>query len=330
MMKTGKETKRQRTAARNQNHPGAWLKKVRRNVPTYILLAPTLILFLVMGIYPIVWALKYCLYNYDGTTIPIFVGLDNFKKIFDFKSIFSQSGNPFALYWTSWGRTLAYAVIKTLIEIPLAFLCAFFVTGKRKGGTFFKTLFYMPQILPSFAIFMVFGIMLNPYNGIITKYLTDLGAIPPFYSLLANKNSAFIIGILADAWIYFGLNMLFFIAGLTNIPKEVYESASVDGANGVQRLFYITIPMMARMNQVIIMLSLVGCLKAMGSYFIMTKGGPNHATELTFMYIYNLFFPSGSTTAQYGMGAAVAVVSAVIVGIITAIYNVVTEKMQYD
>ena len=88
--------------------------------------------------------------------------------------------------------------------------------------------------------------------------------------------------------------------------------------------------MMGRMSQVIIMLSLVGCLKAMGSYFIMTKGGPNHATELTFMYIYNLFFPSGSTTAQYGMGAAVAVVSAVIVGIITAIYNVVSEKMQYD
>lgn len=321
---------RQTAVASKQNPLNGWMKKVRRNVPTYILLAPTLILFLVMGIYPIIWALKYCLYNYDGTTIPIFVGLDNFKKIFDFKAIFSQSGNPFALYWTSWGRTLAYAVIKTLIEIPLAFLCAFFVTSKIKGSVFFKTLFYMPQILPSFAIFMVFGIMLNPYNGILTRYLTELGAIPPFYSLLADKNAAFIVGILADAWIYFGLNMLFFIAGLTNIPKEVYESASVDGANGVQRLIYITIPMMARMNQVIIMLSLVGCLKAMGSYFIMTKGGPNHATELTFMYIYSLFFPSGSTTAQYGMGAAVAVVSAVIVGIITAIYNAVTEKMQYD
>lgn len=328
-MKTGKDTSKNVNIVSKQNQTSQGLKKLRRSVPTYILLAPTLILFLMMGIYPILWALKYCLYNYDGTTIPIFVGLDNFKKLFDFKTIFSQSGNPFALYWTSWGRTLAYAVIKTLIEIPLSFLCALFVTSRIKGRTFFKTLFYMPQILPSFAIFMVFGIMLNPFNGILTRYLSELGIIPEFYSVLANKTSAFIVGILADAWIYFGLNMLFFIAGLTNIPKDVYESASVDGANSVQRLFYITIPMMARMNQVIIMLSLVGCLKAMGSYFIMTKGGPNHATELTFMYIYNLFFPS-ATTAQYGMGAAVAVVSAVIVGIITAIYNVVTEKMQYD
>lgn len=325
MMRTGKNG-----AAGKQNHFSGGLKRFRRNVPTYILLAPTLILFLVFGIYPIIWALKYCLYNYDGTTIPIFVGLDNFKKLFDFKTIFSESGNPFALYWSSWGRTLAYAAIKTVIEIPLAFMCAFLVTTKLKGRTFFKTLFYMPQILPSFAIFMVFGIMLNPYNGILTGYLSNLGVIPKFYSLLANADSAFIVGVLADVWFYFGLNMLFFIAGLTNIPKDVYESASVDGANGVQRLFYITIPMMGRMSQVIIMLSLVGCLKAMGSYFIMTKGGPNHATELTFMYIYNLFFPSGSTTAQYGMGAAVAVVSAVIVGIITAIYNVVSEKMQYD
>jgi len=303
--------------------------KVKRSVPTYLLLMPTLVLFLVMGIYPIVWALKYCLYNYDGTTIPIFVGLDNFKKIFDFKAIITESGNPFAIYWSSWGRTLAYAVLKTLIEIPLAFICALLVTSKIKGRTFFKTLFYMPQILPSFAIFMVFGIMVNPYNGILTRYLTELGVITKHYNLLANEGSAFLVGVLADAWIYFGLNMLFFIAGLTNIPKDVYESASVDGANELQRLIYITIPMMGRMSQVIIMLSLVGCLKAMGSYFVMTKGGPNHSTELTFMYIYNLFFPSG-TTAQYGLGAAVAVVSAIIVGIITAIYNVVTEKMQYD
>lgn len=303
--------------------------KVKRSVPTYLLLMPTLVLFLVMGIYPIVWALKYCLYNYDGTTIPIFVGLDNFKKIFDFKAIITESGNPFAIYWSSWGRTLAYAVLKTLIEIPLAFICALLVTSKIKGRTFFKTLFYMPQILPSFAIFMVFGIMVNPYNGILTRYLTELGVITKHYNLLANEGSAFLVGVLADAWIYFGLNMLFFIAGLTNIPKDVYESASVDGANEFQRLIYITIPMMGRMSQVIIMLSLVGCLKAMGSYFVMTKGGPNHSTELTFMYIYNLFFPSG-TTAQYGLGAAVAVVSAIIVGIITAIYNVVTEKMQYD
>ncbi|WP_051226553.1 carbohydrate ABC transporter permease [Butyrivibrio sp. MC2013] len=296
-------------------------KKLRRSVPAYLLLAPTLILFFAMGIYPIIWALKYCLYNYDGTTVPIYVGLNNFRKIFDFHS--------FATYWTSWGRTLMYALIKTAIEIPLAFISALLVSGKVRGRTFFKTLFYMPQILPSFAIFMVFGIMLNPFNGIITGYLSKMGVITPGYNLLSHTSTAFLIGVLSDTWIFFGLNMLFFIAGLTNIPKDVYESASVDGATDMQRLFYITIPMMARMSQVIIMLSLVGCLKAMGSYFILTKGGPGHSTELTFMYIYNLFFPSG-TTAQYGLGAAVAVVSAVIVGFITAIYQLVTERMQYD
>lgn len=296
----------------------------------YLLLGPTLILFFLMGIYPIIWALKYCLYNYDGTTIPIFVGLENFKKIFNFQHIFSEPNNFFALYWKSWERTFLYAAVKTMIEIPLAFFCALFVTSKVKGKNFFKTLFYMPQILPSFAIFMIFGIMLNPYNGIITRWLSGLGLITKQYSLLANKNSAFIAGVLADTWIFFGLNMLFFIAGLTNIPKDVYESASVDGATSSQRLRYITIPMMGRMSQVIIMLSLVGCLKAMGSYFILTKGGPNHSTELTFLYIYNLFFPSGSTTAQYGLGAAVAVVSAVIVGIITVIYIKITDKLQYD
>ncbi len=325
-MKTGKNIK---SLPGGQSRHSKIKKVFKRSVPAYLLLAPTLILFLAMGIYPILWALKYCLYSYDGTTIPIFVGLDNFRKIFDFDAILHQSGNAFAIYWKSWGRTLLYAVLKTAIEIPLAFICAFLVTGKVKGGNFFKTLFYLPQILPSFAIFMVFSIMLNPYNGILTRYMTNAGWISKNYNLLAHQNSAFVVGVFADAWIYFGLNMLFFIAGLTNIPKDVYESASVDGANETQRLFYITIPMMGRMSQVIIMLSLVGCLRAMGSYFILTKGGPNHTTELTFLYIYNLFFPS-TTTAQYGLGAAVAVVSAVIVGIITVIYNAVTKKMQYD
>lgn len=306
-----------------------FIKRIERSIPAYILLLPTLILFFMMGIYPIIWALKYCLYNYDGTTIPIFIGFENFRKIFDFKDMMDNANSHFLLYWKSWGRTLSYAVIKTMIEIPLAFFCAFFVTSKIKGRTFFKTLFYMPQILPSFAIFMVFGIIVNPFNGILAKQLAELGIIEKHFSILAHTNSAFLAGILSDVWIFFGLNMLFFIAGLTNIPKDVYESASVDGANASQQLRYITLPMMGPMGQVIIMLSLVGCLKSMGSYFILTKGGPNHGTELTFLYIYNLFFPS-STTAQYGLGAAVAVVSAVIVGIITAVYMKFSKKLQYD
>lgn len=312
------------------NRKPAFLKRLKGSTTTYILLLPTLALFLMMGIYPIVWAIKYCLYNYDGTTIPIFVGLKNFKNLFDFGEMAKNPNSHFLLYWKSWGTTLTYALIKTVIEIPLAFFCAFFVTKKIKGRTFFKTLFYMPQILPNFAIFMVFGIMLNPFNGVLTKQLSGLGLIPKNFSVLANQNSAFITGVLADVWIFFGLNMLFFIAGLTNIPKDVYESASVDGATPSQQLRYITLPMMGRMGQIIIMLSLVGCLKSLGSFFILTKGGPNHGTELTFLYIYNLFFPSGTSTAQYGLGAAVAVVSAIIVGIITAIYMKLSSKMQYD
>jgi raffinose/stachyose/melibiose transport system permease protein len=310
-------------------YKGDLLKRFKLSIPVYLLLLPTLILFFTMGIYPIIWALKYCLYNYDGTTIPVFVGLDNFKKIFDFKEMAANPSSHFLLYWKSWGRTLSYAVIKTAIEVPIAFLCALFITQEIKGSKFFKTLFYLPQILPSFAIFMVMGIMLNPFNGILTKQLADLGLITQHASLLADGNLAFMVGIIADVWFYFGLNMLLFIAGLTSIPKDIYESAKVDGVSPFQELKFITLPMMGRMGQIIIMLSLVGCLKALGSYFIMTKGGPNHSTELTFLYIYNLFFPS-NTTAQYGLGAAVAVVSAVIVSIITFIYMRVSEKLQYD
>lgn len=308
-------------------------KVLRESIPPYILMLPALVIFCLFTLYPIFWSLKYCLYDYNGSSVPLFIGLDNFKKLFSFKEIMVNPNNYYRLYWASWVKTLTYAGLKTALETPLAFACAYLIHKKVKGAKFFRTLFYMPQILPNMVIFMVISIMLNPYNGVIIQLLSSLGIISKNYSFFMDAKSAFLVGVIADAWYYFGINMLFFIAGLSSVSKEVSESATVDGANELQELFFITIPMMIRIARIIIMLSLVGCLKAIGSYFILTRGGPNHGTELTFLYIYNIFFPdrgAGESVARYGFGAAVAIVSAAIIGVITFFYLKLSEKFQYD
>lgn len=306
------------------------IKTFKEKNQAYILMLPTLILFFAFTIYPITWSLKYCLYNYDGIGTPLFIGLENFKELFNFNAIARDPHGFYALYWQSWGKTFLYVIIKTLIEIPLSFTCAYIIFKKVKGSSFFKTLFYMPQILPGMVISMVFLIMLNPMNGALNQYMVKLGLVQKGYSFFATQGSAFMVGLLVDVWFNFGLNMLLFIAGFSNISKDVIESAGVDGANELQKTVYVTIPMMIRIIQVIVMLSILGALRSIGSYFILTQGGPNHGTELTFLYIYNIFFNNSVGSARYGYGAAVAVVSAVIIGIITFIYNKVTSKFLYD
>jgi len=303
-------------------------KILKENADAYMLMLPTLILFFALSIYPIAWSFKYCLYNYDGVSAPLFVGLQNFKDIFNFKEAIANPGGFYALYWLSWGRTLLYVLIKTSIEMPLAFFCAYIIYKKVRGAAFFKTLFYLPQILPGMILSLVFLIMLNPTNGALNHFMSQLGLIQKNYSFFATKGSAFMTGILVDVWFTFGLNMLLFIAGFANVSKEILESADIDGANEFKKTLFVTLPMMGRIVQIIVMLSIIGSLKAIGSYFILTQGGPNHGTELTFLYIYNIFFSANA--GKYGYGAAVAIVSAVIIGIITFVYNKITSKFLYE
>lgn len=307
--------------------------RIRESMPAYFLMSPSLIVFILFTAYPIIWAVKYCLYDYNGAGIALYVGLDNFKELFRFENFWGNTNSYTWLYWSSWGKTLLYTAIKLTIEMPLALGCALLIYNKVKGSGFYKTIFYMPQILPGMVMFMIFGIMLNPYNGALNMMLHNLGLIPMRYSFFRTGTSAFLTGIAIDIWNTFGINMLFFYVGLNSVPMEIYESAVVDGATKSQSFRFITLPMLARMIQVILLLALVGCLKTTGSYFILTDGGPNHATELVFLFIYYLFFPrlagGGTTDARCGFGAAVALVSAAIIACISIIYYKISDKFQY-
>jgi raffinose/stachyose/melibiose transport system permease protein len=131
-----------------------------------------------------------------------------------------------------------------------------------------------------------------------------------------------------DAWQNFGINMLFFLVGLTSIPKDVYESADMDGATGWKRMRYISIPMMGRILQMILFLSILGTLKSMGPFLVLTNGGPNNATELTFLYIFHQFF-GGEAGSNYGYGATVAVVTALMLVVVSVGYFKLTKRMDY-
>ncbi len=284
--------------------------------PAYLMLLLPVACFALFSIYPLLWAIKYVFYYYDGLFTERFTGWTNFERLLDDQ-----------LYWQSMWKQVIFA-LKVLIEMPLAFLLALLLHTKIKGGNVLRSVFVMPYILPGTSLAMVLYILLNPYNGEINRLFLALGWIDKPIEFLAVGWTAMLSGMLLDSWQFFGINMLFFLVGLSSIPKEVYESAAIDGANGWQTVRSITLPMMGRILQIILFLSIIGTLKSSGPYLVLTNGGPNYATEVTFLYIFHQFF-AGSGAANYGYGATLAVVTALILVVISVGYFRMTKRMDY-
>lgn len=257
------------------------------------MLLPNVIMFLVFTVYPILWALRYMLYDYKGYGEARFVGLDNFVRVFTRDPVF----------WDSVVNTFVYVGGKLIITLPIAFLIA--------------------------VMALIFYLIFNTYNGSVNKILMSLGLINQNINWLGVKYAMLTVVIIA-AWGGIGNYMVYFIAGLTGISEDIYESARIDGGNETQLLFYITIPMLAPIIKMILMLALVISFMDMQSILVLTEGGPMNATNVMFLYIYQLFFPvaSGSTVLQeFGYGAAVSIVAALIVGGVTLLYLFLARRL---
>ena len=295
------------------------LDQIRREKVSYLMLLPNVIMFLVFTVYPILWALRYMLYDYKGYGEARFVGLDNFVRVFTRDPVF----------WDSVVNTFVYVGGKLIITLPIAFLIAVMVNKSFRRNAVVQSIIFTPTIMSSAVMALIFYLIFNTYNGSVNKILMSLGLINQNINWLGVKYAMLTVVIIAD-WGGIGNYMVYFIAGLTGISEDIYESARIDGGNETQLLFYITIPMLAPIIKMILMLALVISFMDMQSILVLTEGGPMNATNVMFLYIYQLFFPvtSGSTVLQeFGYGAAVSIVAALIVGGVTLLYLFLARRL---
>ena len=269
-------------------------------------------------IYPLGWILRFSLYRYDGISEPIYVGRSNFIRAF---------GANGARYWQTVRNTFVFAFGKLLVEIPLALVLAYIVAGKIKGRSFFRTVYFLPSMLSVAVMGIMFYYLFGSYSGAINEIVRMFGGAGNT-RWFSSGTLAMIVIMIASVWQNFGINMLFFMTGLQSIPEELYEAATIDGANSVQRFFRITIPMLAPVSQMVIMNALLGSLKVVDLVLAMTNGAPNFHTEMKMSYYYILFFASTQvgTANNFGYGAALSVITAVILTVVTLIYLRVTHK----
>lgn len=284
----------------------------------YVFTFPSFIITLALGIYPIIWALRYMFYEYYGYGQPKFIGLDNFALV-----------AADAQFWQSVVNTFVYAGGKLIITLPLSFILAVILNKGLKGKHFLRAVYFLPTIFSASVMSIVFFIIFNSYNGILNQFLMKLHLVSGPVDWLGATH-AMLTTIMVAAWGAVGNYMLLFLAGLQSIPDDIYEAASLDGVNPLQRLWHITVPMLGPVLQMIIMLAITVSLKGYESIMVLTEGGPFNKTEVMYLYLYKLFFPlatSGSSVQNIGYGSAVGFTTAVIVGLITWAYFLLSKKL---
>lgn len=281
-----------------------------------LMLTPAIIFLCVCSIYPFLWIFRYICYNYNGFKAT-YTGARNFTRMLSD-----------TVFWDSVGHTFEYAALKLIFIIPLALLMAVLLNQKLRGSSFFRGVFFMPTVISTAITGMIFTFIFATGNGILNAALVNLGFISKPVGWLTNSNVVMWSVIILAVWGGFGNYMLYFVTGMTGISEDVYESAKIDGANGVQTFFKITLPMLAPVLKVVLMLAITGAFKDYESIMVLTNGGPGNRSMVMFLYIYNLIF--GSQTGampQIGYGALLSLVSAVIVGLVTGAYMLVSKKL---
>lgn len=293
-------------------------KKHTSTIQSYLMLLPQLIGFFVFGIYPILWVFRLAWFEYNGVSEARFVLFDNFIRLF------TRDG----AYWASLVNTLILSFGKLIIEIPLALILAVVLNHKLKGRHFFRTMFYMPNVISVAIIGLVFSFLFSTFEGIVNNTLLNFDLIARPVNWFGYKWTAMFVIAFASIWQNFGVNMLFFLAGLQNIPTELYEAASIDGASKFQQFRKVTLPLLAPTLQIVLMLAILGSIKVTDLVLVLTNGMPAGQTEVVMTYIFKRFFSyNGTSIPDIGYASAMGMITAIILAIITGIYLKITKKM---
>jgi multiple sugar transport system permease protein len=257
------------------------LAKRRENFYGYLFLLPWLIGFFGLFIGPGLASLYLSLTDYAVLGAPRFIGAANYVKMF--------TDDP--LFWPSLWRTFYFAVVAVPLGVLGSMILAILLNAKLRGVSVFRTLFFMPSLVPLVASVILFKWLLNADFGIVNQALRGIGIDPPGW--FSDRNWAIPSLIIMRLWSTIGgTQMIIFLAGLQGVPTELYDAASIDGANAWQRVRNVTIPLLTPTIFFNTVLGIIGALQTFAAAFLLTPegGGPGFATWFYALHIWKNAF----------------------------------------
>jgi multiple sugar transport system permease protein len=279
------------------------------------MLAPFVILYVLFIIGPAIYGL---LMSFFDTSL-VRGGLGTFAGIDNYSEALGSSD-----FWTSLWHTIWFTILTTPPLIVLAFVFALLADRVGRARWFFRLAFFAPFVIPSAVVALIWIWLYTPGLGLIEAGLGWFGITAPNW--LGDPAWAMPSLAITTIWWTLGFNFVLYLAGLQDIPHELYEVAAVDGAGPWQQIRSITIPLLGRTTTLVAVLQVIASLKVFDQMYIMTSGGPNFATRSALEYVYD----EGFTNFRVGYAAAVSTLFFVVVLVVSAAWFAIVRKQEKE
>lgn len=274
---------------------------------------PGLIWFLAIAILPVVLSVSYSFEQWDGITQAKFIGFSNYTSLLHDEQFHRALLN-----------SLYLAGASVFIQLPIAMILALVLALGIRGEKFFMNAFFIPVIISSTVIAQLWRKIYHPNYGLLNAFLGKTGLESLQANWLGDAATVVIACFIPMVWQYIGYHMLLYYSSAKSISADLYEAAKVDGASKWQIATRIVLPMILPMIQASTIFAIVGSLKSFDMIFILTNGGPNHASEVPALIMYQKIF----TSNQYGYASAVSVVVILECLLFTAVVQLLFNRLQ--
>lgn len=272
---------------------------------SFLFVFPLLLLFLIFFAYPIIYNFIISFYDWNGISLnKTFVGFSNYIELLK-DPVMHKAFKNFVII----------AIVTTFVQAALGIMLASFFIRKIRLSGFYRVLFYVPAICTSTIVGTVFSKIFETNKGYLNVILRSLNLDFLCQQWLATPKTALLCLLFVNIWQWTGYSMLMYYTNMLNISQDLYEAATIDGAGSVKQFFYITFPLLRGTHITLIILGILGALKFFDLSYVLTDGGPAHATETFSTYIYTKSF----STFQQGQASTIVVFMFLIAMVITAL-----------
>jgi multiple sugar transport system permease protein len=282
--------------------------------PAWLFIAPFGIFFVLFLIWPVIYMFITSLFD---TTL-VKQGFGSFVGFANYAEMLSRQD-----FWESLWHTIQFTIYTVPPLVLLAFVLAVLANRVLRGQWFFRLAFFVPFILPSAAIALIWNFIYTPTTGLWNSFQALLGAENPS-PVLGTPDLAMIGIAITTIWWTIGFNFVLYLAGLQDIPRELYEAAAVDGATSWQQIRHITIPMLSRTTTLVILLQIIASLKIFDQVYLMTAGGPGTSTQVLLQLVTNTAF----TDYRVGAASAASVLLFIVILLVTVIRQLVQRAQE--
>ncbi len=277
----------------------------------FVLLAPAITIFVFVVLVPMIGTIGLSFTRWTGTNTMRFIGFDNYTRAFQD-----------SVYRLTYKNTIIYILATLVLEVAVGFALAGLVAAKGKRTAWYRITFFIPVMLPMVVIAVLWSFVYAYDAGLLNSALEAVGLESLTRVWLGDPNTALLAICFVSGWIYAGFYMAIFYAALRRIPSSILEAAALDGANERQIFFRVKVPMVRNMTEVAILLCITGGFQTFDLFYVMTNGGPDHATEILTTYIVSVVFRDHDV----GYGAAMSVIMTIVVLAIGVAYAKLRRK----